>query len=101
MKAAPELVGTYGSVVLRYRSPASRAPYAAVMLRVEGRIARKRKTIYWQSFVSGNWHHGMSPQWWASGDCAAYGKPWFSEGHGFYDRRYDEVALGEVENIVI
>jgi hypothetical protein len=37
MKVAPELIGTYGSVVLRYRAPASRALYAAVMLRVEGR----------------------------------------------------------------
>jgi hypothetical protein len=37
MKAAPQLVGAYGSVVLRYRAPVSRALYAAVMLRVEGR----------------------------------------------------------------
>jgi hypothetical protein len=31
MKAAPQLIGAYGSVVLRYRTLVNRALYAAVM----------------------------------------------------------------------
>ncbi|HZW92394.1 MAG TPA: hypothetical protein VFF64_05420 [Candidatus Eremiobacteraceae bacterium] len=37
LKAAPRLVGTYGSLVLRYRATVHRALYAAVMVRIDGR----------------------------------------------------------------
>jgi hypothetical protein len=36
LKAAPQLVGFYGSLVLRYRATGSRALYAAVMVRADG-----------------------------------------------------------------
>ena len=34
--AAPQLIGTYGSVVLRYRSPYAATLYAAMMIRRMG-----------------------------------------------------------------
>jgi hypothetical protein len=37
VKAAPQLIGTYGSLVLRYRATVHRALYAAVMVRMDGR----------------------------------------------------------------
>ena len=37
LKAAPRLVGTYGSLVLRYRATVHRALYCPVMVRIDGR----------------------------------------------------------------
>ncbi len=70
MKSAPELVGSYGSVVLRYRAPVSRALYAAVMLRVEGRPIAFHLDA---SFALTDWIRGSREGiWWLKESASDY-----------------------------
>jgi hypothetical protein len=69
LKAAPQLVGDYGSLVLRYRATVSRALYAAVMVRVDGRPIAFHIDATFQSFDPTN--ASREGIWWLPRDSVS------------------------------
>ena len=69
LKAAPKLIGAYGSLVLRYSALAHRVLYAAVMVRMEGRpIAFHLDANFHSGSLSNSSREGI---WWLPRDSVA------------------------------